>query len=53
MIMHAESGDQGGYLTVGIAMVVMGALNDDVCDGDKNTTYFLKVSAQLNNMYVR
>ena len=32
-------------IIVGIAMVVMGALNDDECNGDKDATYFLKVSA--------
>ena len=40
-------------LIVGIAMVVVGALNDDVCDGDKNATYFLKVSAWLIYKSVR
>ena len=27
---------------VGIAMVAVGASYDDVCDNDKNATYFLK-----------
>ena len=40
-------------ICVGIAMVVVGALNDDVCDGDKNATYFLKVSACLIYKSVR
>ena len=37
----------GGYFADGIAMVVVGALNDDKCNGDKDATYFLKVSAWL------
>ena len=37
---------------VGIAMVVVGALNDDDCDDDKNATYFLKVSAWLIYTYL-
>ena len=47
-----EGGTKGGYLAVGIAMVVMGALNDDGCDDNKNATYFLKVSAGLIYKYL-
>ena len=39
-------------IIVGIAMVVMGALNDDECNGDKDATYFLKVSAWLICKYL-
>ena len=39
-------------ICVGIAMVVVGALNDEECDGDKNATYFLKVSARLIYTYL-
>jgi hypothetical protein len=34
-------------ICVGIAMVVVGALNDEECDGDKNATYFLKVGGSV------
>merc|ERR1739838_564749 len=34
-------------ICVGIAMVVVGALNDDECDDDKNATYFLKVGGSV------
>ena len=39
-------------IIVGIAMVVMGALNDDECNGDKDATYFLKVSSWLICKYL-
>ena len=39
-------------ICVGIAMVVVGALNDDKCNGDKDATYFLKVSASLSCKYL-
>ena len=39
-------------ICVGIAMVVVGALNDEECDDDENATYFLKVGAQLTNKYL-
>jgi len=32
---------------VGIAMVAVGASYDDVCDNDKNATYFLKVGGSI------
>jgi len=34
-------------ICVGIAMVVVGALNDDKCNGDKDATYFLKVGGSV------
>jgi acyl CoA:acetate/3-ketoacid CoA transferase len=34
-------------ICVGIAMVVVGALNDEECDDDETATYFLKVSVWL------
>merc|ERR1711935_895597 len=37
-------------IIVGIAMVVMGALNDDEGNGDKDATYFLKVPGVQFNM---
>ena len=39
-------------ICVGIAMVVVGALNDDKCNDDKDATYFLKVSASLGCKYL-
>ena len=35
------------YVRLDIAMVVVGALNDEECDDDKNATYFLNVSVWL------
>jgi len=34
-------------IIVGIAMVVVGAMNDDVCNGDMDATYFLKVAGSV------
>ena len=36
----------GDCIAVGIARVVLGALNDDECDGDKSATYFLNLGTR-------
>ena len=41
-----------GQVSLDIAMVVVGALNDEECDDDKNATYFLKVSAWLTYKFL-